>query len=413
MATRPRRASRRMRPAPVQSIRIRMYNVGFGDCFLLVLPTVDGPKKVAIDCGSLKNKNHSIQAISDRLIADVTDADGVPRIDVLVMSHRHADHISGYTNPKWAAVEVGEVWMPWLESREDPDARAIQKQQRIAAQALAMAVQKLNLGQGLAEVALNAQSNDDSLDVLHAGFAKKVAPRFFPTRTNVVEKIECAVLPGLEIFVLGPPHDRDALNNPDPPDNQTLLTGYSVDSLTGPLEKLRPFSGDWADESAYWPDFNTGEIDQAASRAEMYEMAAAKLDADINNTSLILIFRVGNDYLLLPGDAQWGPWEKILSDDDAVDLLRKVTFLKVSHHASHNGTPAALLKDILGKANKRNGVVHAMISMTPFAQWKGIPHEPIFTTLDELGFPYVVSDVLEDRNGFTRDEDFCFDLELT
>ncbi|MER8886813.1 hypothetical protein [Mesorhizobium sp. M0816] len=390
-----------------------MYNVGFGDCFLLFLPTVEGLKKVAIDCGSLKNKTQSIRAISDRLIADVTDSDGVPRIDVLVMSHRHADHISGYTNAKWADVEVGEVWMPWLESRENPDARAIQKRQRASAQALAVAVQKLNLGQGLAEVALNAQSNDDSLDVLHAGFAKKVLPRFFPSATKVVEKIISSALPGLEIFVLGPPHDHVALNDPNPPDGQTLLTGYSADSLTGPLEKLRPFSGDWADEDAYWPDFDPTEIDRAASRAEMYEIAAAKLDADINNTSLILIFRVGNDYLLFPGDAQWGPWEKILADDEAVELLGKVTFLKVSHHASHNGTPATLLRDVLGKANKRNSVVHAMISMTPFAQWEGIPHIPILTALNTLGFPYVVSDVLEDRDGFTRDEDFCFDLELS
>jgi beta-lactamase superfamily II metal-dependent hydrolase len=391
-----------------------MYNVGFGDCFLLFLPTAGGLKKVAIDCGSLKNKKHSIRTISDRLIKDVTDDDGIPRIDVLVMSHRHADHISGYTNANWADVEVGEVWMPWLESREDPDARAIQKRQRAAAQALAVAVQKLGLGQGLAEVALNAQSNDDSLDVLHAGFAKAVKPRFFPSSaTKVVEKIVSDALPELEIFVLGPPHDRRALNRPDPPEGQILLTGYSADSLTGPLEKLRPFSGDWVDENSYWPDFDPGEIDRAASRAEMYETAAAKLDADINNTSLILIFRVGKHYLLFPGDAQWGPWEKILSDDEAVELLRKVTFLKVSHHASHNGTPATLLKEILGKANKRDGIVHAMISMTPFAQWEGIPHDQILTTLDELGFPYAISDVLKDQDGFTRDGDFCFDLKLT
>ncbi|RVJ72544.1 ComEC/Rec2 family competence protein [Sinorhizobium medicae] len=412
MGTRSRRARDHAASVSGQCIRIRMFNVGFGDCFLLFLPTVEGVKKVAIDCGSLKNKKHSIRAISDRLIADVTDGDGVPRIDVLVMSHRHADHISGYTNPKWAQVEVGEVWMPWLESRKDSVAMAIQKRQRAAAQALAVAVRKLNLGQGLAEIALNAQSNEDSLDVLHAGFAKRVTPRFFPETEKVVEKIATSALADVDVFVLGPPHDRDALKDADPPDGQTLLTGYSADSLTGPLEKLRPFSGDWADESGYWPDFDPVEIDRAASRAEMYEVAAAKIDAEINNTSLILIFRVGKDYLLFPGDAQWGPWEKILSDDEAVELLRKVTFLKVSHHASHNGTPATLLKDILGKANKRDGIVHAMISMTPFAQWEGIPHTPILATLSELSFPFANSDVLGDQRGFTRDRDFSFDLEL-
>jgi hypothetical protein len=34
------------------------------------------------------------------------------------------------------------------------------------------------------------------------------------------------VLPEIEVFVLGPPHDLDALNDPDPPKEQILLTGY-------------------------------------------------------------------------------------------------------------------------------------------------------------------------------------------
>jgi beta-lactamase superfamily II metal-dependent hydrolase len=117
-------------------IRIRMYNVGFGDCFLLFIPETRGYKKIAIDCGSLKNNGHTIEEIGNQLINDVRDKDGVARIDVLVMSHRHADHISGYTNPKWSEVEVGEVWMPWLESRDDPEAKAIQKRQRAAALAI-------------------------------------------------------------------------------------------------------------------------------------------------------------------------------------------------------------------------------------------------------------------------------------
>jgi beta-lactamase superfamily II metal-dependent hydrolase len=137
----------------------------------------------------------------------------------------------------------------------------------------------------------------------------------------------------------------------------------------------------------------------------MYELAAAKLDAEINNTSLIIISRVGDDYLLFPGD-----WEKILANEDAVDLLKKVTFLKVSHHASHNGTPKTLLSDILGKNNKRNGVVQAMISMTPFSQWKDIPHQPILTTLLEKHFPFAISDRLEDQAGFTREKDFWFEV---
>ena len=35
----------------MNSLRIRMYNVGFGDCFLLFIPTEDGERTMLLDCG--------------------------------------------------------------------------------------------------------------------------------------------------------------------------------------------------------------------------------------------------------------------------------------------------------------------------------------------------------------------------
>jgi hypothetical protein len=171
-----------------------------------------------------------------------------------------------------------------------------------------------------------------------------------------------------------------------------LLTGFSVnpDGVTAG-EKFQPFGEGWIEESPPWLD-DQQRINEAASMVAAYELAAAKLDADINNTSLILLFRIGDEYLLFPGDAQWGPWELALGDAEAVELLEKVTFLKVSHHSIHNGTPASLLRDIIGKNNAHDGVVQAMVSMTPKKGWEGIRHEPILTLLTERNFPFCVSD---------------------
>ena len=181
----------------------------------------------------------------------------------------------------------------------------------------------------------------------------------------MVEEIETPLLTGIDVFVMGPPHKHKALNNPNPPEGQSLLTGFSVnpDGVTAG-EKFQPFGEGWIEESPPWLD-DQQRINEAASMVAAYELAAAKLDADINNTSLILLFRIGDEYLLFPGDAQWGPWELALGDAEAVELLEKVTFLKVSHHSSHNGTPASLLRDIIGKNNAHDGVVQAMVSMTP------------------------------------------------
>lgn len=400
------------------NIRVRMYNVGFGDCFLVQIPDNPRPKKVVIDCGSLKNKRYNIQQISDRLIADVTDDDGVARIDLLVMSHRHADHISGFTNKKWATVEVGEVWMPWIESPTDPEAKKLWKKQKERAKALKFAVENratlgLMLDPLLADVAAAALSNEDCLAVLHGGFAKKVAPKFYPQGDKVVEKVECAALPGVDIFVLGPPRTRDTLNQADPPSNQILLDGFNID-IDGNREKVRPFGEDWVDESAggLLLDLDQQAIDEAASQRRLYEALAADLDAELNNTSLILVFKVGEDYLLFPGDAQWGPWERVFSDEQAVNLLKKVTFLKIGHHASHNATPATLLRDLVGDENKYGGKVRAMISMTPYSRWKGIPHPALLAELNKREDPFVISDAPAPVDGVTQEGDYWLEFEL-
>lgn len=68
---------------------------------------------------------------------------------------------------------------------------------------------------------------------------------------------------------------------------------------------------------------DTGEQDLLAT--------IAGLDNAINNTSLIFTLEVGDDVLLLPGDAQWGPWQAILGNADTVALINRTTFYKVSH----------------------------------------------------------------------------------
>jgi len=81
------------------------------------------------------------------------------------------------------------------------------------------------------------------------------------------------------------------------------------------------------------------------------ESLALKMDFDTNNTSLALAFELPDDQVLLfPGDAQVGNWlswrDQTYAPEVADgrvpvtidDLLRRVTFYKVGHHASHNAT---------------------------------------------------------------------------
>src|SRR2546425_12613642 len=62
-------------------ITVRMYNVGFGDAFLLMIPTKDRPRKILIDCGvhmSGSNPDLPLSKLVKQIVEDVTE-DGTPR----------------------------------------------------------------------------------------------------------------------------------------------------------------------------------------------------------------------------------------------------------------------------------------------------------------------------------------------
>ena len=73
------------------------------------------------------------------IVEDARDDDGVSRIDVVVGTHRHQDHVSGFENDVWEQVEVREVWMPWTEDDEDVEGRRILDKQSKKAMQLQLA----------------------------------------------------------------------------------------------------------------------------------------------------------------------------------------------------------------------------------------------------------------------------------
>jgi hypothetical protein len=62
----------------------------------------------------------------------------------------------------------------------------------------------------------------------------------------------------------------------------------------------------------------------------------------LNNTSVILLFEVGNKKLLFPGDAQIENWSYALSHTRVRQMLAGVDLYKVGHHGSRNATPKSL-----------------------------------------------------------------------
>jgi beta-lactamase superfamily II metal-dependent hydrolase len=104
---------------------------------------------------------------------------------------------------------------------------------------------------------------------------------------------------------------------------------------------------------------------------------AAALDKAVNGTSLMLTLNIAGEWLLFPGDAQWGTWQAALDNPQWKQLLTKTTFYKIGHHGSHNATPVDFVDHIVGDD------FWAMASTHHVVQWPSIPKEDLLVALGQ------------------------------
>lgn len=425
-----RRRAPKPKPAEERVLSVRMYDVGFGDCFLVRIPTPEGKaRKILFDCGSIKQGGRPLKDVVRQVIDDARDApEGPAHIDVVVATHRHRDHISGFSDPAWAAVEVGEVWLPWTEKPDDPHARKIQEDQHRLAEQLEKrltlrlasaggdAILRASLESGR-QMALNALTNEAAMRTLYRGFAGEPKHRYLPEEAATTSWFDIPHLPGVTIHVLGPPRDETIIRDLDPPVWQSYLR-YAEASEGVPSERPRPFREDWelklaeyeSDYPLLWQALQPWEREAVCKAGNSLDQAvAAALDKALNGTSLMLVLQVGTATLLFPGDAQWGTWRLALENPDWRKLLGAVTFCKVGHHGSHNATPVEFVENVLG------GNFWAMVSTTSMANWPKIPKQELVDSLrQKSGAKVVLSSCPEEASasGFSVEEDGVIEVRI-
>ena len=84
------------------TVRVRMYQVGFGDCFLVTVeydePLPDGrsERHLLIDYGSSRSAREGRAKGRMRDVAALIEEHTHGVLDVLALTHRHKDHLSGF-----------------------------------------------------------------------------------------------------------------------------------------------------------------------------------------------------------------------------------------------------------------------------------------------------------------------------
>lgn len=369
-----------------QSIRVRMYRVGFGDCFLLSVPVAKSGsterRHIVVDCGVHGKGNiGNIEEAVENIAFETKN-----KLAVVIATHSHQDHISGFSE-KFSDFEIGEVWLPWSENPKDELANKWRKKEaallaqvenHFAAQAqLGAAEAKTASRESALAAVMNLTRNAKAMELLRGGFNVGAEVRYLQAGDELQA---IAQIPGLSVKILGPPRDEKFLAKMDPPKDQ----GYLRVNNSGAVEdanKLKPFPSKWqtaANQNSAATFLTKDEetrMQQKLNDNSLDGLAFA-LDAAKNNTSLVTLFSFRGQYLLFPGDAQYGNWRYWLDENEAEEILSRVSFLKVAHHGSHNATP----RDALEKMTP--GGFAAMVS-TQSVPWDSIPRVPLMKRLSE------------------------------
>lgn len=373
------------------SLSVRMYQVGFGDCFLLTFNYVGGEDRhVLIDFGSTKLPTKT--APEDGLLSiakairDVCKTDKYPdgKLTAVVATHRHKDHISGFATNKArsasgdliAAMMPDLVIQPWTEdpnaeidaltatgaADRDPKRAFIRslRQMNEFAEAVVKEVdrrskerkgQNLRRDPRLTKLGFLGETNLANplavKNLMEMGQRTKAEYLSYGDAT-ILEKL----LPGVKVHVLGPPtlEQTTAIQKErarDPDEFWHLLAKAAIPNAKVDVDATKPLFPRRVVLEKDQPPYTRWLIPQLdkITGDQMVELVRI-LDKAMNNTSVILLFEIAGRGFLFPGDAQIENWLYALKHakdrEKTLALLHRVELYKVGHHGSLNATPKSL-----------------------------------------------------------------------
>jgi hypothetical protein len=339
--------------AEVVSITLRAYNVLFGDALLVSWDEADGKQHHAwVDFG---NFHSDANAVFEKVYLDVLSrTEG--KLDLLVITHRHLDHMEGFFSLRKrfkVDFEIQRLWHAHVTPSLDHVFKVAERSLRGTLPASIPRsdteigrVFRNNFGATGATIREQMSAIAKDIGVPASGiFAIHRALNLKAALPSGLKRL------GIEVF--GP--EKNSYRYLEALKDALAARGVSVSTGNGKAEAARdPFDGVRAVK--FSKSRLSGLADLARLRRQLQtgglDLLAA-VDTTRNNTSIVMRLTHGSTRLLLAGDAEQRSWE-IMRENEAP---LKADAIKVGHHGSINGSPEWLFTTVLPRKRERNAAV--------------------------------------------------------
>lgn len=373
----------------MDKIRIRAYNVLFGDAFLVTFPeknpngTVE-PRNILVDVGNLLRKGGSDKVFKPVVEDVLRELNGKP-LDLYVMTHEHLDHVQGlsyaeeklYTGADDELAKKLKTRYTWLtasaeEGYYEKHPKANEKRLEFAATYKEIDKFMRALEAEVSSTARSLWLNNSDKTKNCVKYLKGIGENTFYVSRNVkcyeeedFDPNECHPFSEARIEIWAPEEDTS--------------TYYSKARIVPMSLGLTESSNGRGKRPSLTDVFPPAGVDAGAfynlvnMRRGGYFDNLLSIDKAANNTSVVFCLEWRGFRLLFPGDAEDRSW-KIMNDLPPPGVLKAVHFLKISHHGSHTGTPEqTILEKILPQARVDDKPRKALLSTTKEQVYPNVP----------------------------------------